>query len=242
MTHQEIEQREIVDDYLRGRLSESDRNAFEEHFFACDDCFAQVQAAEQFARGVHQAAQSGALPATGEGLGLFAAWLRPAFALCAAAAVILSAVTGWLALVERPKWQHEAVSQRERADAEQQRGAALEKQLALNRPPAGDPNLPLVMLEASRAAAGNTVTIPAGAPQLALWIEIAPEAKSPAFRLEISTMANEPVEKLEGLVRNTYGALAVSIPAGKLKPGAYKVRLLGADASLVAEYRLEVRR
>jgi anti-sigma factor RsiW len=242
VTHREIEEREIIDEYLRGHLSESDRDAFEEHFFACDDCFAQVQSAEQFAQGVRQAVRSGALPPAEEGHALLAAWLRPAFALCAAGVVILTAVTGWLALVDRPKWQHEAAAQRDQLEAERQHAATLEQQLATNRPPAAEANLPLVMLEASRAAVGNTVTIPAGAPQLALWIEIAPEAKSPAFRLEISTLANEPVERLEGLVRNTYGALAASVPAGKLKPGAYKVRLLGADASLVAEYRLEVRR
>src|SRR6266542_1881349 len=89
--HEEIEEREIIDAYLRDELPESDSNAFEEHFFACGDCFAQVQTADRFAQGVRQAAQSGALPAAEETQDLLGAWLRPAFALCAAGVVILTA-------------------------------------------------------------------------------------------------------------------------------------------------------
>jgi anti-sigma factor RsiW len=76
MTHQEIEDRDIVDAYLRGSLVESDRQAFEEHFFTCDECFAQVQTAEKFGAGVREAAASGRIPVAivEESPGLFWRW------------------------------------------------------------------------------------------------------------------------------------------------------------------------
>jgi hypothetical protein len=48
MTHDEVEQREIVELYVRKRLSPEDRGAFQEHFFACDSCFDQIQTMERF--------------------------------------------------------------------------------------------------------------------------------------------------------------------------------------------------
>jgi Putative zinc-finger len=243
VTHQDIERRDIVESYLRGRLPDDDRQAFEEHFFACDECFAMLKAAEKFAGFVRQAAESGALPAAQEESRVWpAGWLRPAFAFSAAAVLILSGLTGWLALVEMPRLRRESASQSRLVEQQRQHGAALEKQLAMNRPPAGEANLPLLMLEASRASTSNTVTVPAGASHLVLWIEIGPGARSESFRLEIRTLAGQPVETLEGLVRNGYGALAASLPAERVQPGTYKARLFGMNGRLLAEYPIVVRR
>ena len=243
MTHEEIEQRDVVESYLRGRLPEGDRQAFEEHFFACDECFAQVRTAEKFASGVRHAAESGALPeAPEEGPGGWTGWLRPAFAFSAAAVVVLSGLTGWLSLVQVPRLRRESALQRLLIDAQRRQGAELEKQLAMNRPAAAEANLPLVMLEASRASTANTVTVPAGASHVVLWIEIGPGPQARSFRLEIRTLAEQPVETLVGLVRNGYGALTASLPAERLKPGMYTARLFEMSGPPLAEYRLEVRR
>ena len=42
MTHQEIIDREIVEQYVLDQLSAGDRRIFQEHFFECDDCFQQA--------------------------------------------------------------------------------------------------------------------------------------------------------------------------------------------------------
>jgi anti-sigma factor RsiW len=246
MTHSEIERQDIVDAYLNRRLSEGDRQAFEEHIFACDECFAQVQMAEKFAGGIRQAVESGDLRAPPEpDRDFFTGWLRPAFALSAAVAVILLAVTGWLTFGELPRLRRQIDNARYLAEEQRRRGLELEKLLAANRPPAAEANLPLVMLEASRAALAIEVTVPRGASRIVLWMEIAPAAGSGPFRLEIRSAAGQPVETLEGLVRNGYGALTASLPADRLNAGMYQARLFrieGSRATLAADYRLQVHR
>src|SRR6266571_422975 len=61
MTHQEIEHQDIIERYVRNDLSAADRGAFQEHFFACDECFEQVQLTERFIAGVNHAAATGVL-------------------------------------------------------------------------------------------------------------------------------------------------------------------------------------
>ena len=43
MTCEEIDQSEIIEHYLLGRLDEPARDEFEQHFFACERCFDRVQ-------------------------------------------------------------------------------------------------------------------------------------------------------------------------------------------------------
>src|SRR5262245_62229449 len=40
-----VREGEWVEDYLLGRLSEPARDAFEAHFFECEECFARLEAA-----------------------------------------------------------------------------------------------------------------------------------------------------------------------------------------------------
>jgi hypothetical protein len=41
---------DLIEDYLLGRLTESDRDAFEAHFFECEDCYARLEAARLLRR------------------------------------------------------------------------------------------------------------------------------------------------------------------------------------------------
>src|SRR6476659_8814406 len=104
MTHDQIEKRDMIDGYLRGRLAEDDRKAFEEHFFGCDECFDEVQTAQRMACGVRAAVETGLLPAVQEKR---AGWWMPVFALSAVAAGLLLAVTTWMTLVEVPRMRTE---------------------------------------------------------------------------------------------------------------------------------------
>jgi hypothetical protein len=100
------------------------------------------------------------------------------------------------------------------------------------------------MLEASRAATAATIRIPEGADSFALWLEPAASPADAAYRLEIQNASGEATVTLDGLRKNPYGALAVSIPSARVPPGAYRARLFltrtGA-ATLAAEYRFDVR-
>lgn len=61
MTHEQLQDREIVEQYVRHKLSPADRQAFQEHYFNCDDCFEQVQLMARFVAGVREASARGVL-------------------------------------------------------------------------------------------------------------------------------------------------------------------------------------
>lgn len=43
MTCREVEEQEILERYVLGRLTDSERDAFEQHYFECDPCLEQLQ-------------------------------------------------------------------------------------------------------------------------------------------------------------------------------------------------------
>lgn len=183
--------------------------------------------------------------------------------MTAAVALVLAAVAGWLLLHQMPQLRQELARERQRREhiereiqqtlnqtveqlrREREARAKLENQLALATGP--EVNVPLVILEATREAegAGNQLTVPAGAKHLVLWLEVEPGTRFGSFRLQVYTMENRLVQTVEGLKKNAYGALAVSLPAEAFQAGGYQVKLYGVgrqQAALVGEYRLHIRR
>lgn len=243
MTHEEIEQGDIAEEYVRGRLSPQDRAAFEDHYFACDDCFDKVQAIDRLASGVRNAVREGALPLSGHGR---TGWYEPAFYLSAAASLVLSAALGWSLLRERPRLESELSLERQASVEGRRKLAALEQQLsarAAPKPLAALPNLPLFMLESTRAQQAQPFRVPEPSPQIALWMEPPAAPAASVYRLEIRNAADQLVETVEGSKTNSYGALAIAIPSERLKPGKYAARLYRVQASgpsLVADYRFEI--
>lgn len=61
MTHQEIQDNEIIERYVLHKLSVAERRAFQEHIFECDECFEQSSLAARFIAGVRDASRSGVL-------------------------------------------------------------------------------------------------------------------------------------------------------------------------------------
>jgi hypothetical protein len=247
MMHPQIEDQEIVERYVRKQLAEEERKAFEEHFFACDDCFEKLQATERFVAGMRDAARRGLLAGDVEdsvSAWRLGSWLIPAFGVSACAALLLAAATGWLYFVQMPKLRGQLSQSAAELRTQQQARAALEQQIAGSTQ--AEANVPLVMLQATRdvQAAPNEVSVPPGAKHVVLWVEV-PAGKSNRYSLQVDTADNRPVEILDNLHRNTYGALAVSLPVEALQPGDYRIRLSTqgpSPASLLAEYRLRIRR
>ena len=149
MTHSQDDQIEISEKYVRGQLAPQDRQAFEEHFFGCDECFQQVQMTERFVAGMYRAADTGKLPPyslDARGNGQFFAWpnwARLSFATTALASVILAASIGWLLFYRMPRLRNDLALERQareqdsqqlkttgqQLDAERQERAKLETQL-----------------------------------------------------------------------------------------------------------------
>src|SRR3954462_11859328 len=73
MDHAYAEEHGLVEAYLRDRLSESEREAFEAHYFACEACMEQLEAASDFREGMLQVAAEDTARAGGAArLGLLA--------------------------------------------------------------------------------------------------------------------------------------------------------------------------
>lgn len=245
--HQQIEEEEIIERYVRNQLPPEERKAFEEHYFACEECFEKVQATERFVAGIRDAARRGLLPggaAEKVPAWSWGSWTLPAFGMSACAALMLAALSGWLYFFQLPRLRTQLNQASAELRGQQEARAALEQELS--RGQQVEVNVPLVMLQATRElqAAPSEAILPAGATHLILWIETGP-GRYRSFRLQIFSADGRSIETLEHLERNSYGALAISLPAERLQPGEFRIKLSGeepAPASLMAEYRLRIRR
>ena len=126
MTHQEIQANEIIEQYVRGKLTTAERRAFQEHLFECDECFQQAEVSARFVAGVREASRTGLLtaldqPERARTVGAWSnqvwafRWLAPALA---ASLLIAIALIGWWALSLRR--QNQQLAQQ---TAEQNRAA-----------------------------------------------------------------------------------------------------------------------
>ncbi len=247
MMHPQIEDEEIIERYARNQLTPEQRRAFEDHFFACDACFEKLQATERFIAGVRDAARRGVLGKDLPGpvpARSWSSWFLPALATSTCVALAFGAVAGWVFFFQMPQLRQRLNQAEEEARAQQKARAALEQQVA--RGNQAEVNLPLVVLQATRdvQASPSEVVLPSGAQRLVLWVEV-PAGGFHSYRLQVDTADNRPVQTLENLKLNAYGALAVSLPVEVLQPGEYRIRLSRQEplpVSLLEEYRLRIRR
>jgi hypothetical protein len=74
-----------------------------------------------------------------------------------------------------------------------------------------------------------------------LWIQIEDESAAHHFQLRIADSEGRTAASLDGLEKNRYGALSVTIPAASLPAGSYTVHLYRKDPHvLLAQYLLKV--
>lgn len=245
MLHSQIDNEEIIERYVLGHLAAAERQAFEEHFFACEECFQKVRDAERFRAGIRHAARRGLLD---EGSEVAfkrdrATWFQWAFAFTACATLALAVITGWIFLREIPSLRQELKRTVAELRVERQARAAIDQRIASAEQP--EANVPLVMLAASRAAEGQQpIVLPRGAKRLIVWVEIGP-TRYRTFRMEAFSPGDHLLTSLDHLERGAYGALAASLPAEQLPTGEIRITLTGQNpppASLVGEYRLTVER
>jgi len=119
MTHQDIEEKEIIDRYVLDQLNPDERRAFQEHYFSCDECFEQTQMHARFIASVRQASNAGILTASSTenlrptGSSLWMSWLKPAFALTATASIALAIALVWLVFNQIPRLRQEILRERQ---------------------------------------------------------------------------------------------------------------------------------
>lgn len=248
MMHQEIEDQEIIERYVRNKLSPEERRTFEEHFFGCEECFAKLQIMERFTAGLGDAGNRGLLDSSQSTepspVRAWGSWMFPALAASSCAAIVLAIVTGWTLFSQVPKLRKQLNQASTDLNAQREAIDALQKQTSSATQ--AEPNVPLVMLQATRDAQAsiNETVLPTGAGRLVLWVEL-PASKFHSFRLQVETEDHHPVVTLDHLERNSYGALAVGVPAKQLQAGEFRIMLTAekpSPASLLAEYKLRIRK
>ena len=241
MLHSQIENDEVIERYVRNQLASEERQEFEEHFFACEECFEKLQSAERLVAGVRDAAERRLLTEPQAPLAIQSRWLVWAFAVSSCAAVAFVALTSWLSLSQIPKLRAEVEQASAQLRVQQQLLAQLEGQI--NSADLPEANPPLVILQASRAQETANTVIPSSAKRLVVWIEVGP-TRYRTFRMELSQQGHTLVS-INDLRRSPYGPLAAGIPTNALPSGNFSIKLTGQDpppASLVGEYQLEVRK
>lgn len=94
MTHEEIQSSDVVEQYVRRKLSPADRQLFQEHYFNCDECFEQVQLMSRFVAGVREESRIGVFAAEREKVLAHPAsnWLRNWFVPALAMSFLVAAV------------------------------------------------------------------------------------------------------------------------------------------------------
>jgi Putative zinc-finger len=134
MNHHEIEQQDIIERYVRHQLPDAERRAFQEHYFACDQCFAQVESTAKFIAGVQRSSRVGVLAQTAQSVREIASaapwwanWFKPAFAAAAIACLLLAATLGWIVFRQIPQLQAEIAQERQAREAAEQRTGQTEQ-------------------------------------------------------------------------------------------------------------------
>lgn len=103
MNHREAVERQAADRYLLNDLSPAERSAFEEHYFECPECAAEVEAGAAFAANARAVlAEAGYY--SGRRAGRIG-WLRPAYVMAAAAVLVV--IVGYQELLRIPRLRRE---------------------------------------------------------------------------------------------------------------------------------------
>lgn len=125
MTHEEIQNSDVVEQYVRRKLSPADRQLFQEHYFNCDECFEQVQLMSRFVAGVREESRSGVFAAEREKVlahpasNWFRNWFVPAVAMSFLVAAVLLGV--WVLSLRRENQRLAQQSNEQRQATEQLR-------------------------------------------------------------------------------------------------------------------------
>ncbi|MGE0131383.1 MAG: hypothetical protein AB7U82_25155 [Blastocatellales bacterium] len=255
MTHQEIQDGEIIERYVRRQLAPDERRAFQEHYFACDECFEQVQTTARFVAAVRQSSRKGSFA---ESAAEPATWWKSLFTPAigfAAAALLLAVAIGWLMLRQSPAPRQDFAREQQPSPSPNQTGAPdqntariaapspekperndrpkLQDQrdlLAQNRTPeesSGKP--PSVLLESSRdaSAGGNQLTLPANASSVILRIEVEPDSSFTGFQFQLLDSARRLVATVTNGKASARGTVSVNVPAHYFQSGKYLVKCFG---------------
>jgi hypothetical protein len=208
MEHDEAIRTMAAEKYFLGELTPELRDSFEEHFFSCQDCAADVRASAAFLQhskkllAVQSAAEVAPSRVPTSSKPKWAAWLRPAFALPVLA--LLLAIVGYQNLVTYPALK----------------GAVAE----MHAPQL----LPSASLITSNTRGGNTpsVEVRAGEPFL-LFVDIPAQSLYSSYIAELEGPDSMQVWSLTIPPEATRETVPIRVPGGLKNSGTYTLVVRG---------------
>ncbi len=196
--------------YVLGELTPAQRDAFEDHYFDCMVCAADLKALAAFADNAREVFRSVprheivAAPQPAPGRGWFW-WFRPAYAFAAVA--VLLAVIVYQNLVTIPQARRE---------------------LALNGPQPL-PTLSLTTVTRSETTAPE-IAVRANSP-FGIYIDIPPSDRFTSYSCELRTREGKPKLNIEVSAAQAKDSVQLFVPGGTLGSGQYEVVVVGRSSS-----------
>jgi hypothetical protein len=214
MDHTEAIEMHATERYLLGELSSSETAAFEEHYFTCPDCAADVESATALVENAKAVFQEEAAPDRGRlvaqptrrpsAWGNLLAAFRPRFALATGfATVLLGAICSYQALVSIPRLKEAAYSA----------NSAFV--------------LPAFALAGRARGDEATISIPRDTRSFAVYFDLDPQAGYPEYRYVLKDAAGSVRFALRGHAPAAGQPVTVSVPTRELQPGRYDLVVNG---------------
>lgn len=257
MNHSEIEERQIADLYLRGKLPPEEAASFEEHYLFCQECLDQLEVAESMERGFKRAA---AQDAATRQIAILA-WLSRLgrsrqMAALAVAVLVVAVLPGLLGLREVRQRERDLAAARSALEQERERSAAgsrtadaaarLSRELAASRreldrerqaratadrqlAEARRPqtNVPISFLDSVRGE-GEPHSVPL--PKTPGWLVFSLTVDSPfqpSYRAVLRDSKGREVWRGDGLKPDENESLNVSLHSTLFAPGGYSFEVDG---------------
>ena len=258
MDHAYIDEHQVAERYLQGRLPAAEASLFAEHSLWCAECLDRLEAAGQLGRGLRAvAAQEIAAQAVERSLWARIVRSRPAAAgmlLLFLAAVLPSGLLwrqvgglrGELAAT-LAALRAQADEQRRQLAAERGARAGLAAELASSRAP--HLNLPVVSLSPERSAAGGEPGTRLALQPADDWVVLSLELEAvdhASYRVTLGGPDGAALWQGDGLRPSAQDTLTVALPASRLASGRLTARVeasaAGGKTVPVASYTFRVER
>lgn len=209
MDHSEALRLQAAEKYVLGELSPALRDAYEEHYFDCQECASDVQAAVAFVDASRVAFRSDppeALESQGDSaISAWFRWLRPAVAIPVMA--VLLAVVGYQSLVTIPKVKRDAASTSS--------GAA---------------NFVSLIGANSRAQDTTTFPVQSGKP-LILEVDIPASDQFASYNCQLQAGSGRAVYQSHVSAADARKTVHLVVPSDFLRSQRYELVVLGEPAS-----------
>jgi Putative zinc-finger len=209
MDHSEAIRIKAAEQYLLGELNSEEREQYEEHFFACQECASEVRVGTAFlenAKVVFQRQRDFAASPTPHPRGWFGLFLRPAFALPALALLVL--VVTYQSAIVVPR---------------------LKTSLAEATAPQAIAAFSLI---AENSRGGNSATIHALLNKpFSIYLDVPPGKSFLFYNCEFETESGRSEFSVRVPAEAAKDTVQLLIPASRLQPGIHVLVIRGSGAA-----------